>query len=143
MNSFQQEVRSRVGTHCLHPSPGPVPVCRLLLLAFAIAALLLDDALGGLVGVSTFSLIGVFAFEFDDAAAAMPSLLCGRLTTFAVLVRGNLLFVAAEAEVKLVAPPEPVEEVVRPPPEEDVLTPREFQLPPCEPALLSRLTGRW
>jgi hypothetical protein len=90
--------------YCLHPSI--TLVCRLLLRAFAIAALDRLVAFGGAcVGVavedSPFSgtEAGVVA-----AAAAMPSLLSARREPLlAVLVRGSLLFAAADAEVKLPA----------------------------------------
>ena len=112
-------------SHCLQPSTPPV--CRLLLLAFATAALDLDAALlGACVGVSVFSGTG--------DVAAMPSLLGARREPLAgaVLVRGSLLLAAAE-DVRLRAEGAGGME----------LTLRLFQfVPVCEPALLSRLTGR-
>lgn len=110
--------------YCLQPS---IPlVCLLRLLAFAIAALDLDAALdGACVGVSLFSGTG--------DVAAIPNLLSARREPLAaVLVRGNLLLAAAE-EVRLLAEGAAGME----------LTLRLFQLLlVCEPALLSRLTGR-
>lgn len=113
-------------THCLHPSTPPV--CRLLLLAFATAALDLDAALGG-------ACVGVSVFSGTGEVAAIPSLLSARREppAAAVLVRGNLLFAAAE-DVRL------LEEGVG---GMELALRLLFQLVlVCEPALLSRLTGR-
>ena len=127
VNPMHEEVTKRnQQLHCLHPS---IPlVCRLRLLAFATAALDLDVALGGgaCVGVSVFSSTG--------DVAAIPSLLSARREPLAaVLVRGSLLFAAAE-DVRL--PAEGVAAGIE-------LALRLLQLLPCcEPALLSRLTGR-
>ena len=119
--------------HCLHPSTPPV--CRLRLLAFATAAAALDlDAalLGGRVGVSVFSGTG----DVVAGVAAMPSLLSARREplTGAVLVRGNLLLAAAE-DVRLLDEGAGGMALA--------LRLLLFQLVlVCEPALLSRLTGR-
>lgn len=124
--SVAQEERAKFKSdqpYCRQPS---IPlVCRLLLLAFAIAALDRDVALGGAwVGVSVFSGTG--------EVAAMPSLLSARREPLAaVLVRGNLLLAADD--VRLLAEGAAGIELAL----------RLLQLLPCcEPALLSRLTGR-
>jgi hypothetical protein len=92
-------------TYCLHPSTPPV--CRLLLRAFAIAALDRLVAFGGAcVGVAVEDVSPFSGTEAGvaAAAAAIPSLLSARREPLlAVLVRGNLLLAAADAEVKLPA----------------------------------------
>lgn len=122
-----QNKRIPNNTHCLHPSTPPV--CRLLLLAFATAALDLDAALAG-------ACVGVSVFSGTGDVAAIPNLLSARrepLAPGAVLVRGNLLLAAAE-DVRLLAEGAGgMELALR----------LVFQLAlVCEPALLSRLTGR-
>ena len=119
--------KSLDSAHCLHPSTPPV--CLLLLLAFATAALDLDAALGG-------ACVGVSVFSGTGDVAAIPNLLSARReppAPAAVLVRGNLLFAAAE-DVRL------LEEGVG---GMELALRLLFQLVlVCEPALLSRLTGR-
>ena len=123
-----QNKRSPSNTHCLHPSTPPV--CLLRLLAFATAALDLDAALAG-------ACVGVSVFSGTGDVAAIPNLLSARrepLAPGAVLVRGNLLLAAAE-DVRLLAEGAAGIELA--------LRLLVFQLAlVCEPALLSRLTGR-